>query len=215
MNPAIDQFIAKQKQWKDELAALRQIVVDCGLNEELKWRQPCYSYNGTNLIILGGFKDFCVISFFKGVLLNDEHGILKKQGENTQSARVIPFTNVQQIIELEPIIKSYIYESIEAEKLGLKVEFTDNKNINLVEELVGVLNQNPSLKQAFEALTPGRKRAYNMFFEAAKQSKTRLARIEKYIPRIMQGKGMNDCVCGLSKRMPNCDGSHKSLGLTV
>jgi uncharacterized protein YdeI (YjbR/CyaY-like superfamily) len=211
MNESVDFYIDNAKFWKVELQQLRKIILDCGLNEDFKWRAPCYNYQQNNLIIIGEYKDSCVLSFLKGVLLTDINGLLKKPGENSQSARTIKFTNVIQILELEQIIKAYIYEAIEAEKLGLKVSFIDNSTREWVEELQSKLDQNIVFKKAFDALTPGRRRAYNLYFSAAKQAETRQLRIEKYIQQIIDGKGINDCTCGLSKKMPQCDGSHKYI----
>ncbi|MES2837297.1 MAG: DUF1801 domain-containing protein [Bacteroidota bacterium] len=211
MNPKVDEYLLNAKKWRKELEKLRAIALDCMLDEELKWSSPCYSFQKTNIIIIGELKDSCVLSFIKGSLLSDTDGILSKPGENSQSARVIKFTNVKQIIEKEAILKAYIYEAIEVEKAGLKVAFKDNSELVLIEELQKALSKNAALKKAFNALTPGRQRAYNLFFSDAKQSATREARIEKYKQRILDGKGINDCTCGLSKRMPTCDGSHKYI----
>lgn len=210
MNPEVDQYISKVKKWQEEIEKLRAIVLDCQLTEELKWRVPCYTYKNGNVVLINSFKDFCALGFFKGTLLSDTNNVLIKQGENTQSARIIRFTSVNEIIEIEAIIKTYIYEAIEVEKAGLKVE-TNNKELEFPEELLTKFNENPEFKTAFEALTPGRQRAYNLFFSDSKQSKTREARIEKYTQRILNGKGINDCICGLSKKMPGCDGSHKLI----
>lgn len=214
MNPKVDEYLLNAKKWRKELEKLRAIALDCMLDEELKWNSPCYSFQKTNIIIIGELKDSCVLSFIKGALLSDTNGILSKPGENSQSARVIKFTNVKQIIDLEAILKAYIYEAIEVEKAGLKVVFKDNSELVLIEELQKVLRKNAALKKAFNALTPGRQRAYNLFFSDAKQSATREARIEKFKQRILDGKGINDCTCGLSKRMPTCDGSHKHIKQT-
>jgi uncharacterized protein YdeI (YjbR/CyaY-like superfamily) len=210
-NPAIDVFIEKQEKWKDELSLLREIILECGLTEEFKWRGPCYSYQKSNLLIIGGFKEHCVLSYFKGVLLKDEAKLLVKPGENSQSARFLKFKSVNEILELKDLIKAYIFEAIELEKEGAKVEFTESKEFDLPEELLEKFKEFPELKKAFEKLTIGRQRAYIIHFNGTKQSKTKIARIEKYIPRIMIGKGFNDCVCGLSKKMPGCDGSHREL----
>lgn len=209
MDPQVDEFLSQTDQWGDEMQTLREILIDCGLSEEWKWRQPCYTYNKANVAILGGYKKFCGLSFFKGILLKDPHKLLKKPGENSQSARWIPFTSTKEIIEHTDIIKTYIFEAIEIEKAGLKVKFKDNTQLELIGELETKMVENPDLKKAFEALTPGRQRAYLLFFSAAKQTQTRFARIDKYTERILMGKGMTDCICGLSKRMPTCDGSHK------
>lgn len=211
MNPKVDDFLAKADKWKKELTVLRKILLDCNLVEELKWGNPCYMYGKSNIILIGELKESCVLSFIKGALLSDSENILSKPGENSQSARVIKFTNVKDIKEKEAVLKAYIFEAIEVEKAGLKVDTSASKDITLIEELVSRMKKDNLFKQAFEALTPGRQRAYNMFFAEAKQSATREARIEKYTSRILKGKGMNDCVCGLSKRMPNCDGSHKYM----
>lgn len=182
----------KVHNWTDELAKLREIVLDCGLTEELKWSHPVYTFQKSNIILLGAFKENCVISFFKGVLLKDAHGILSKQGENVQSARVVKFTNVQQILEKETVLKTYIHEAVDVEKAGLKVEFKDVSEYSIPEELQNKLDENFSFKNAFYSLTPGRQKGYILHFSQPKQSKTRLERIEKFIPQIMIGKGLND-----------------------
>lgn len=211
MNPLIDEYLAKTKRWQKELEKLRSIVLDCGLTEDLKWKQPCYTINNNNILIIANFKDYCSVSFFKGVLLQDTDKLLVSPGENSQSARLMKFTSVKEITQLEATIKAYIYEAIEVEKAGLKVALKENSNLKLVEELQIKLEEDPHLKTAFEALTPGRQRGYNLYFSDAKQAKTRESRIEKYIPRIFDGKGIHDCVCGLTKKPPGCDGSHKYL----
>eukprot|EP01041_Mallomonas_annulata_P026093 gene26093-47302_t len=211
MNPKLDFFFEKATKWQEELVKLREIVLDCGLTEELKWGVPCYTFNKTNVIILGGFKDYCFISFLKGVLLHDSENILQKPGENTQSGRIIPFTDIQKIIGMNQTLKAYIYEAIEVEKAGLKVESNSKTELVFPDELLQKFESNPTFKVAFEALTPGRQRAYNIYFSGAKQSKSRESRIESYVQRILSGKGFNDCTCGLSKRLPNCDGSHKYI----
>ena len=211
MNPKVDDFISNSTKWQPEIKQLRKLLLDCGLTEEFKWRMPCYCFQGNNIVLVGSFKEYCTLSFFKGILLQDSSSLLSKPGENSQSMRFFKFTNVQQIIEQQSIIKAYIHEAIEIEKAGLKVIFKSNKVLELVEELQIALDKNPALKTAFNALTPGRQRAYNLYFSEAKQSKTRETRIEKYIPRILNGKGINDCICGLSKKMPSCDGSHKYI----
>ncbi len=211
MNPKLDLFFEKATKWQEELVKLREIVLDCGLTEELKWGVPCYTFNKTNVIILGGFKDYCFISFLKGVLLHDSENILQKPGENTQSGRIIPFTDIQTIIGMNQTLKAYIYEAIEVEKAGLKVESNSKGELVFPDELLQKFDSDPTFKTAFEALTPGRQRAYNIYFSGAKQSKSRVSRIESYVQRILNGKGFNDCTCGLSKRLPNCDGSHKYI----
>ncbi|MFV5700100.1 DUF1801 domain-containing protein [Flavobacterium sp. ZT3R17] len=211
MNPKVDAFISNAKKWQLEIELLRLLLLDCGLTEEFKWRNPCYTFQGNNVVLIGLFKEYCALSFFKGTLLQDSNGLLSKPGENSQAVRFFKFTSLQEIQELKPIIKNYIYEAIELEKAGLKVIFKSNTELELVAELQIALDKNPSLKIAFKALTPGRQRAYNLYFSAPKQSKTRENRIENYIPRILDGKGFNDCICGMSKKMPTCDGSHKYI----
>lgn len=189
MNSKVDEYLSKADKWQDELKQLRAILLDCMLTEELKWKSPCYTYQGNNVSIIGGLKDYCVLSFFKGALLNDPEGILEKPGDNTQSGRVIPFTSVRQIVKMESILKAYIHEAIEVEKAGLKVDF---KKEPVPEELQQKMDELPAFKTAFNALTPGRQRAYILYFSAPKQSKTRVSRIEKYMQRILDGKGMHD-----------------------
>ena len=191
MNPRVDGYLRKSKKWQEEIEKLRRIILDCQLTEELKWGKPCYSFQKSNIVILQGFKEFCALLFCKGALLNDANGILEKPGENTQAARRIPFTNVREIVEMEPILKAYIYEAIEAEKAGLKVNFKKNPE-PIPEEFQNKLDEIPALKTAFDALTPGRQRGYILYFSAAKQSKTREARIAKWMKQILQGKGLND-----------------------
>ncbi|WP_144996202.1 DUF1801 domain-containing protein [Polystyrenella longa] len=210
-NTQVDEYLHNLREWQDELKHLRRILLTCPLTEEFKWRSPCYTSEKKNIVILGGFKDSCVLSFFKGSLLKDPEGILTKPGENTREGRVIRFTSVCEIAELEPTLRAYIDEAIEAEKAGLTVGLKEDRELKYPEELLAELDESPELKIAFESLTPGRQRAYLMFFNAAKQSKTKTARIEKYRERILDGKGINDCTCGLSQKMPQCDGSHNSL----
>lgn len=211
MNPNVDAFIQSAEKWQEEMALLRKILLDCPLMEEYKWKQPCYSFQKSNVVIIGPFKDSVVLGFFKGALLSDPENVLVKPGDNSQSTRMFRFTSVKQILELESTIKAYVYEAIEVEKSGLKIELKKTEDYNIPEELTAQFKKDPNLKEAFSKLTPGRKRAYLLHFSEAKQSATRTARIEKYTSRILKGKGINDCVCGLSKRMPNCDGSHKNL----
>lgn len=192
MKPTVEEIISKEKNWKDELTKLRSIVISCGLKEEVKWYQPCYSFNGTNLIILGSFKEFCTLSFFKGVLLEDEHKILEFPGQNTQSAKIVKFTNIQQINNLEGTLKDYIKEMIELEKSGAKVVFKKIEEQKIPEELEEIFNQDKNFEKAFKSLTPGRQRAYLLHFSSAKQSSTRITRIEKLKPKIFEGKGLND-----------------------
>lgn len=211
MNPKVDDFISEAKKWQAEIKQLRTLLLDGGLTEEFKWRTPCYSFQGNNVVIIGCFKNYCTLSFFKGALLQDSHKVLSKPGENSQAVRFFKFTNLEEITEQKPTIKAYMYEAIEIEKAGLKVPFKNNTELEWVAELQMALDKNPALKTAFSALTPGRQRAYNLYFSEAKQPKTRETRIEKYIQRILDGKGFNDCICGLSKKMPGCDGSHKFI----
>jgi uncharacterized protein YdeI (YjbR/CyaY-like superfamily) len=211
MNQSVDEFLEKTDKWKVELTSLRNILLDCQLIETLKWGQPCYMFNKTNVVILANFKEGCVLSFLKGALLSDTENLLVKPGENSQSSRFMRFKSVEEIIVAEPIIKAYIFEAIEVEKAGLKIAPRDPEAEPLIPELIQRFEENPTLKKSFEALTPGRQRAYNLYFTAAKQAATRLNRIDSYTDRILNKKGINDCVCGLSKRMPGCDGSHKQL----
>ena len=192
MNPKVDAFLSKAKKWQEELGKLRRIILDCQLTEELKWRVPCYTFQKKNIVIIGGLKESCVLSFFKGALLKDAEGILSKPGENTQVVRVIRFTSVGEIVELEPILKAYIYEAIEVEKAGLMANFKKTTEFKIPEEFQNKLREIPALKAAFEALTPGRQRAYVLYFSAPKQSKTREARIEKCLDQILDGTGLND-----------------------
>jgi uncharacterized protein YdeI (YjbR/CyaY-like superfamily) len=192
MNPKFDFYFNKAKKWQQELEKLRAIALDCGLTEELKWGCPCYTLNKSNIVLIHDFKEYCAFLFFKGALLNDANNILIQQTENVQAARQIRFTNLMQIIELEPTLKAYIFEAVEVEKAGLKVELKKTKDFAVVEEFQHKLDAIPALKVAFESLTPGRQRAYLMHFSAAKQSKTREARIEKYMPQILNGKGLDD-----------------------
>ncbi len=192
MNPKVNFFFDKAKQWKEEYALLRSLILKWGLTEELKWGTPCYTYKGNNIVLIHGFKEYCALLFFKGALLKDTENILIQQTENVQAQRQARFTNLQQIIELEPVLKAYVYETIEVEKAGLKVEFKKTKEFTMVDEFREKLEELPGLKTAFEALTPGRQRGYLLYFSSAKQSKTREARIEKHIPQIMIGKGLDD-----------------------
>lgn len=192
MNPRLDVFFAKAKKWQAEMEKLRIIVLECPLTEELKWYQPCYTYGGNNVLIISGFKEYCALNFFKGALLGDPEGILIRPGKNTQSGSQIRFTNLQQIAEMEDILKRYVYEAIEAEKAGLKVQYKKTEEFAVPVEFQSRLDEYPALKTAFESLTPGRQRAYLLHFGAPKQSGTRSARVDKNIPRILGGKGLND-----------------------
>ena len=192
MNPKVDFYFSKSEKWQKEIEKLRTIVLDCQLNEELKWGVPCYTFQKSNIVLIHEFKEYCALLFFKGALLNDANSILVQQTENVQSARQIRFTHIQEIIDLEPVLKTYIYEAIEVEKAGLKVELKKTKEFNVPEEFETKLNTDTDLKTAFYALTPGRQRGYLLHFSAPKQSKTRESRIEKSIPQILNGKGLDD-----------------------
>ena len=211
MNKEVEKYLNSLKNWQEELIRLHELIVDCGLTEEFKWKHPCYTYNKKNIVLIHGFKDYCAILFYKGALLKDSKNVLIQQTENTQSARQIRFTDISEIKALKSIIKEYIYEAIEVEKAGLKVNMKKTSDFKMPEELEKLFKDNPEYEQAFKNLTPGRQRGYLLYFSKAKQATTRLSRIQKSTERIFNGKGLNDCVCGLSKRMPNCDGSHKQL----
>jgi uncharacterized protein YdeI (YjbR/CyaY-like superfamily) len=186
-NPTVDGYLRRAKKWQKEMEKLRMISLACGLTEELKWGKPCYTFQKSNIVIIQGFKEFCALLFCKGALLKDRHGILKKFG--WQTARRIPFTDVREILEMEPILKAYLHEA--KEKAGLKVNFKRNPE-PIPEELQNKLDEIPALKTAFKALTPGRQRGYILYFSAAKQSKTRESRVEKCMRQILKGKGLND-----------------------
>ena len=211
MNKKVDQYLNSLKNWQDELTRLRALILDCGLTEDFKWMHPCYSNNGKNIVLIHEFKEYCAILFHKGALLKDPKNILVQQTENTQSARQIRFTNVAEIEELETIIREYVFEAIEIEKAGLKVKMKKTSDFEFPKELKQKFKENPKLEKAFNNLIPGRQKGYLLHFSKPKQGNTRISRIEKSTERILNGKGINDCVCGLSKRMPNCDGSHKQL----
>ncbi|WP_291721078.1 DUF1801 domain-containing protein [Bernardetia sp.] len=209
MNPKVDEFLEKNQTWNKELSKLRSILLECNLSEDFKWKTPCYTLEGKNIVLLGRFKEWCVISFLKGVLLKDKENILELAGEHSQSSKVIRFTSVQEIEKIESILKNYILEAIQVEKAGLKVELKKNEDIHFVAELQNKIDEDLAFGNAFKKLTLGRQRGYNLYFSSAKQAKTRMSRIKKYENRILNGKGINDCTCGLSKKMPTCDGSHK------
>jgi uncharacterized protein YdeI (YjbR/CyaY-like superfamily) len=208
MNPKVDDYLLRISAWQAELTLLRNILLECGLTEELKWGIPCYVFESSNIILLQNFKAYCAIGFLKGALLQDTKGLLKKPGENTQGGRVFPFLNTKEIVKQKALIKYYIFEAIELEKAGLKIEVSAT-TIEVPEELEQQFKKTPAFKKAFYQLTPGKQRAYLIHFTGAKQSATRTSRIEKYTPQILCGKGFYDCTCGLSKKMPICDGSHK------
>jgi uncharacterized protein YdeI (YjbR/CyaY-like superfamily) len=211
MNQEVEKYLENLDKWKKELTALRQIIVNCGLTEDFKWMHPCYLDRNKNILLIHEFKDYCAILFNKGALLNDSQKILVKQTENTQAARQIRFTSISEIIKLETVIKEYIYEAIEVERAGLTIKKKSTSDYEIPAELRQKFEDNTDFENAFNNLTEGRKRGYLLHFSQPKQSKTRMSRIENSAKRIFLGKGLNDCICGLSKRKPNCDGSHKTL----
>lgn len=192
MNPKVDFFFNKATQWQEEFEQLRTIVLDCGLTEELKWGQPCYMFQERNIVLIHGFKEYCALLFFKGALLQDTNSILIQQTEHVQAARQMRFTNTREIVEMERTLKTYIYEAIEIEKAGLKVTLKKPSDFTIPEEFQHRLDTAPALKTAFDALTPGRQRAYILYFSQPKQSKTRALRVEKYMQQMLEGKGLND-----------------------
>jgi uncharacterized protein YdeI (YjbR/CyaY-like superfamily) len=192
MNPKVDWFFDKATKWQKEYEKLRKIILDCGLSEELKWGCPCYTFENKNIILIHGFKEYCAVLFFKGALLNDTDGILIQQTENVQVTRQVRFTNVREIVKMERILKAYIYEAIEVERVGLKVKLKKTSDFKIPEEFQSKLDKMPGLKTAFDKLTPGRQRSYIFHFSQPKQSKTRAARVEKYLKQILNGKGLDD-----------------------
>jgi len=198
MNPKVDAYLSKTKQWHEEFEKLRMIILDCRLTEELKWGVPCYTLPASaarqksNIVLIHGFKEYCALLFFKGALLSDVSGILIQQTKNVQAARQIRLTNVQEIVKMKSILKAYIYEAVEVEKAGLKVDYKKTTEFIMPEEFKKKLDAIPLLKTAFNALTPGRQRAYILYFSTPKQSKTRESRIEKCMQQILNGKGLND-----------------------
>lgn len=192
MNPKVDFYFEKDSQWQKEFQLLRKLILECGLTEELKWGQPCYTFEKANVVLIHGFKEYCALLFFKGALLKDKQGILIQQTENVQAARQIRFTDVREIVKLKSVLKSYIYEAVKVEEAGLKVKFKKTTDFKMPEEFQKQLDKRPALKKAFAALTPGRQRAYIFQFSGAKQSRTREARIQKYVQKILDGKGMDD-----------------------
>ena len=193
MNPKVDFYFNKAKEWQEEFEKLRMIILDCQLTEELKWGVPCYTFQKRNIVLIHGFKEYCALLFFKGALLNDPKGILIQQTENVQAARQVRFTSVRQIVKMEPILKAYLYEAIEVEKAGLKVSFKKTSDFIIPEEFQNKLDKIPTLKKtAFYALTPGRQRAYIFYFSQPKHSRTRESRVEKCMQQILSGKGLND-----------------------
>lgn len=192
MNPKVDFYFSKATKWQAEYEKLRTILLDCGLTEELKWGVPCYTFHKHNVVLIHGFKEYCALLFHKGALLNDADGLLVQQTENVQATRQIRFTNLREIIELEPVLKAYIFEAIEVERAGLTVVLKKTTDFPVSEEFQHKLAEIPGLKAAFDALTPGRQRAYLLHFSAPKQAKTRAARVDKYIQDILHGKGLTD-----------------------
>jgi uncharacterized protein YdeI (YjbR/CyaY-like superfamily) len=192
MNPKVDAYIGKLEKWREETEKLRAILLECTVTEELKWGVPCYTVDDKNVVLIHGFKEYCAILFVKGALLKDPKGILIQQTENVQSARQVRFTSLQEIVKLQAVLKTYIRAAIEVEKAGLKVVHKSTEEFEVAEEFQNRLDKTPTLKKAFEALTPGRQRAYLLHFSSAKQSKTRESRIEKCLPMILDGKGLND-----------------------
>lgn len=192
MNPKVDAFLDGSEKWQKEMKKLRKIVLNCNLTEELKWGVPCYTVNKNNVVLIHAFKEYCALLFIKGSLLSDSHSILIQQTENVQAGRQVRFTHIDQITEQEAILKAYIFEAVEIEKAGMKVVFKKTSDYQLPEELTTKFNEIPQFKTAFEALTPGRQRAYIFYFSQAKQAKTRETRIENCIPKILMGKGLND-----------------------
>ena len=192
MNPKVDFFFNKTQKWQEEYKKLRTIILDCGLTEEFKWMHPCYTFQESNVVLIHGFKEYCAILFIKGALLQDVHSVLIQQTENVQAARQIRFTNVREIVKMEPVLKAYIHEAIEVQKAGLKVNYKKATEFSVPEEFIDKLEEVPGLQDAFDALTPGRQRAYLLYFSAPKQSKTRESRIEKWMPQILKGRGLND-----------------------
>jgi uncharacterized protein YdeI (YjbR/CyaY-like superfamily) len=191
-NPKVDFFFNKAKQWQAEFKKMRTIILDCGLTEELKWGVPCYTFEKRNIVLMHGFKDYCALLFVKGALLQDAEGILIQQTENVQAGRQVRFSSVREIVEREPVLKAYLHEAIAVETAGLKVPYKKTADFSMPEEFIDQLEEVPGLQDAFEALTPGRQRAYLLYFAAPKQAKTRVARIEKCTPQILKGKGLND-----------------------
>ena len=208
-DPNVDEFIQSADKWSAEMACLRRILLDCLLIETYKWKTPVYMVGKKNIIAISSLKDHCALNFFNGALLQDEKSMLIKPGEHTQLGRWMKFSTVEQILAKEEFIKAYILEAIEVEKLGLKME--KSTEIPHPEELKEIFDKKPAVKSAFLKLTPGRQRAYLRFFTDGKQSETRTSRIEKNEKYILKGIGITDCICGLTKRKPSCDGSHRAI----
>ena len=207
----VDQYIKKAKQWKEEMTLLRSILLECTLTEVIKWGRPCYTFNNKNIVIIQYFKHHCDLGFFNGALLTDPKNLLEKPGEFTQTARQLRFKDLDDIQKKKKQIQLFVKEAIQNEQNGLKLHQEAIPTIEPIIELEAIFKKNKQFEKAFKALTPGRQRGYLMLFANAKQTETRINRIEKYIPRVIDGYGLTDCTCGLSKKMPTCDGSHKVL----
>lgn len=210
----VDLSLEKTTQWKLELQLLRTIALACGLTEVIKWKVPCFTYQSKNIALIHGFKDYCAISFFKGALLKDDKKVLTQQTENVQSGRLVKFEHVDEIMRLKTTLQAYIKEAIEVENAGLKIDYKKVDAFDIPEELAEKFMSDVDFKMAFYKLTSGRQKGYLLYFSAPKQSKTKTARIAQYQQRILNGKGIRDCICGLSLKMPNCDGSHKNASMT-
>lgn len=211
MTHSVDQYFNELTQWRLELNRLRALLLSTELKEEFKWKTPCYTFNGKNVVIMVGLKNYCGLSFFKGVLMKDKKRVLQKPGKNSQTVKILQFQKMDEIQKTEKLIRNYIQEAIDIERAGLMVDKTKNTNIEYCPELSEMLAKDESFARAFHALTPGRKRGYNIYISGSKKPETRLARIEKNRQRIIDGYGIHDCTCGLSKRGTTCDGSHKQL----
>ena len=211
MNTDLDDFYTKKAYWQTELQTLRKIILKSELTETFKWRNPCYVLNDNNIFIVSRFKAYCALSFFKGVLLKDYANLLVEPGANSQAVRLLTFKSEAEIIQREEVILNYIQEAINLELSGAKVKFKPIQDYPIPVEFEEYLDRDERLNSAFKALTPGRQKGYLLYFDKAKQTQTKISRIEKYIPRILSGKGINDCICGKSKRLPACDGSHREL----
>lgn len=211
MNAQVDSFFEQAQTRKDELILLRSIILQAEMQEEFKWKAPCYTFQKKNVCMIFSFKSSFGLSFFKGAFISDSYEILEKPGDNTQNIRLIRFTNREDVNKKKQAILNYINQALELEKMGVKMVKNTESKFECIEELEIAFGKNPKLKVAFESLTPGRQRAYHMFFAAAKHTDTRFSRIHKFTDQIIDGKGMNDCTCGLSQKMPICDGAHKIL----
>lgn len=211
MNVNVQGFFDAADSWKAEMLLFRELLLSTGLKEEFKWKHPCYTDNGKNIVIIGPFKEYCALMLFKGGVLDDPTGFLVQATGNSEATRQVRVTSINEIKENYDLIKSFIFQAIKVERSGKKAKVKTVDELDFPEELETKFKENKSLKSAFEALTPGRQKAYILHFSGAKQTATRVSRIERYEDRILNGKGMDDCICGLSKRMPRCDGSHKVL----